>query len=429
MASDFNKPVVTSTYTDYPGEIRENVNDVAKMFEGTSGSNIPTGAKQLENNRILKRYNGASWDTLGYLAEDASSAVAGDTETYYTANVATGDGSGSDGSNRKAIEDFLLNKDCSGKSYYFYHSDSTIKENDDSTWIDISLVNCSVTIDTSTTALTIEQLDLTHAYFKKKGASNITANNYINVVTNSTFVQENGAVTCNGYIDTTDYLGLVASRGSYIYVYDPTASFGDITVAYNAKVEISSDVRCSGTLLCSGAGSNNVNVENCSGLAATANIDIDGDVIVRTNSAMSSGSQMVIDGTLSLSNTSVVVSGSFMTLNDDTTLTYNCSLQSGGALTAGFLHARFNSSIDVSTTLTSNYLRLVYGCHLNCGFGTSSVTGFAGAEYSSTIESSGALNVTGNLDLIGNAIFNSGTASTCGGAIDANTGSIANNIT
>lgn len=132
MASDFNKPVVGSNYATFPTEIRDNMTDVAKMFEGTTGSNIPTGAKQLSTDGILKRYNGSSWIAMGSLAGST---------TYYTSNTATGDYSGRDASNRMDI-DTLLAMDLRYRTIVISHVDSTIGYDDEIVFTD----SCHISI-------------------------------------------------------------------------------------------------------------------------------------------------------------------------------------------------------------------------------------------------------------------------------------------
>lgn len=73
MAADFNKPTAISDNADYSGEIRDNVDAVAKMsFSGAS--NVPTGALAIEaykanqtTARSLKKYNGSTWDDVSFI--------------------------------------------------------------------------------------------------------------------------------------------------------------------------------------------------------------------------------------------------------------------------------------------------------------------------------------------------------------------------
>lgn len=72
MSFDFNKPTVSNEYTAVPGQIRDNEQAAATMFDNVSGSNIPTYAKRiLYNGNSIEYWDGASWVVIGYLAPEA----------------------------------------------------------------------------------------------------------------------------------------------------------------------------------------------------------------------------------------------------------------------------------------------------------------------------------------------------------------------
>lgn len=100
--ADFNKPTITSLKADFPSEIREADISIARMFDGTTDSNIPTSSKRLQS-RTLSNWNGSSWDTLGYLFDtevtlDTDGTLSADSDSRlpsqkaiksYTDNIAT----------------------------------------------------------------------------------------------------------------------------------------------------------------------------------------------------------------------------------------------------------------------------------------------------------------------------------------------------
>ena len=42
--ADWSKPTLTSTYTNFLTEVKNRDDDLAKQFDGTTSSNVPTGA-------------------------------------------------------------------------------------------------------------------------------------------------------------------------------------------------------------------------------------------------------------------------------------------------------------------------------------------------------------------------------------------------
>jgi hypothetical protein len=67
MSADWSKPISTTLYTSVLSIIDERLDDVAKMFNGLSPTNLPTGAFRIDgsSNNLLQTYNGATWDNQG----------------------------------------------------------------------------------------------------------------------------------------------------------------------------------------------------------------------------------------------------------------------------------------------------------------------------------------------------------------------------
>lgn len=65
MAGDFSKPVSTDTYASLLQFIRENFTELAKLLDGSTAANIPTGAVRFNStSRRFERYNGTTWAEL-----------------------------------------------------------------------------------------------------------------------------------------------------------------------------------------------------------------------------------------------------------------------------------------------------------------------------------------------------------------------------
>ena len=63
--ADFNNPTVTSTYTSFPGYIRDSINAVAVGFTTSGHSNIPTNAIQWDTSaNRWKKWSGSAWVEL-----------------------------------------------------------------------------------------------------------------------------------------------------------------------------------------------------------------------------------------------------------------------------------------------------------------------------------------------------------------------------
>lgn len=78
MSADFNKPTVSSSYTTFPTEVRDNVSAVAKQ-DYSGASNIPTGTKRYNTStKQIEQYNGSTWDAqeITNLADGAVSTAA-----------------------------------------------------------------------------------------------------------------------------------------------------------------------------------------------------------------------------------------------------------------------------------------------------------------------------------------------------------------
>ena len=64
MAANFNKPDLSSLEVDAVDEYKERDVDIAKMFDGTSSTNIPTNAIKFDVTAgVLQRREGSAWVT------------------------------------------------------------------------------------------------------------------------------------------------------------------------------------------------------------------------------------------------------------------------------------------------------------------------------------------------------------------------------
>lgn len=136
--ADFLSPKNANPLLSLFGYVREGFDSVARMFDGTSDSNVPTGAKKIDGTtKEVFQYNGTAWDSLGFVNDtvnagaiaaqaqaDATQAQADATQAgldiadlstklgvegpidEYVAEVATGDGLGGDASNYMTWESF-----------------------------------------------------------------------------------------------------------------------------------------------------------------------------------------------------------------------------------------------------------------------------------------------------------------------------------
>lgn len=63
--ADWNEPDVDSSYTDVLSILKDRDQDVARMFDGTSHTNIVSGTKRWNDSQIrFEEWNGSSWDPL-----------------------------------------------------------------------------------------------------------------------------------------------------------------------------------------------------------------------------------------------------------------------------------------------------------------------------------------------------------------------------
>jgi microcystin-dependent protein len=65
MAANFSKPITTDLYTDILTTIRDNITDSIKMLDGSTATNIPSGAIRWSTaNGRFEKYNGSTWSAL-----------------------------------------------------------------------------------------------------------------------------------------------------------------------------------------------------------------------------------------------------------------------------------------------------------------------------------------------------------------------------
>jgi hypothetical protein len=140
--ADFQNPKNSGSLLSQFGFVRDLFTSVAKMFDGTSDSNVPTGAKRIVgSSKEVQEWNGSSWTSLGYVNDtanagavasaaqatadsaqsDATQAIAdagaaqtaadsaGGVKVFYVGSTGTGDGSGKDASNLIADSDMYAN--------------------------------------------------------------------------------------------------------------------------------------------------------------------------------------------------------------------------------------------------------------------------------------------------------------------------------
>lgn len=64
MSANWNTPTTSTVYTDVLGNIDERLDDAARMFNGLSPTNLPTGVFRIDgtSNNALQTWNGATWD-------------------------------------------------------------------------------------------------------------------------------------------------------------------------------------------------------------------------------------------------------------------------------------------------------------------------------------------------------------------------------
>ena len=76
MAANFNKPDLSSLEVDAVDEYKERDVDIAKMFDGTSSTNIPTNAIKFDvTSGVLQRREGGAWVTKALDIIDATTGT------------------------------------------------------------------------------------------------------------------------------------------------------------------------------------------------------------------------------------------------------------------------------------------------------------------------------------------------------------------
>lgn len=66
--ADFNLPTLTTAYADFLAQIKLRDEDIIKMLDGTTSSNIPSGAKRWNSiSSKFEKYNGTTWSDLSTL--------------------------------------------------------------------------------------------------------------------------------------------------------------------------------------------------------------------------------------------------------------------------------------------------------------------------------------------------------------------------
>ena len=67
--ADFSNPKNANPLLSFLGYIRDCFTSVAKMFDGTTDSNVPVGAKKIDGStKVVSQWNGSSWDAIGSVA-------------------------------------------------------------------------------------------------------------------------------------------------------------------------------------------------------------------------------------------------------------------------------------------------------------------------------------------------------------------------
>lgn len=63
--ANFNNPTLTSLYTNMVNEVKDRDVDILKWLDGTSSTNLPSGAKRWNaSNNYFEKFNGTSWSPL-----------------------------------------------------------------------------------------------------------------------------------------------------------------------------------------------------------------------------------------------------------------------------------------------------------------------------------------------------------------------------
>jgi hypothetical protein len=84
---DFSTPTLTTGYADFVAAVKARDEDIAKMFDGTTTTNLPNGAKRWNaTGKKFEKFDGTSWSDLTTLYEIKvadSNKLNGQLSTYY----------------------------------------------------------------------------------------------------------------------------------------------------------------------------------------------------------------------------------------------------------------------------------------------------------------------------------------------------------
>ncbi|QKF72794.1 hypothetical protein AFAEC_0603 [Aliarcobacter faecis] len=85
--ADFSLPTLVTTYADFLTQMKQRDEDIIKMLDGTTTSNLPSGAKRWNTSgNKWEKYNGSVWSDLSTLYEIKvrdSDKLNGQAATYY----------------------------------------------------------------------------------------------------------------------------------------------------------------------------------------------------------------------------------------------------------------------------------------------------------------------------------------------------------
>lgn len=84
--ADFQNPKNTNPLLSLFGYVRDGLDSIARMFDGTTDSNVPTGAKKIDGStKVVSQWNGSSWVAIGTVGDvtsiDADSVTVSNLET------------------------------------------------------------------------------------------------------------------------------------------------------------------------------------------------------------------------------------------------------------------------------------------------------------------------------------------------------------
>ena len=84
---DFSLPTLTTSYAEFVAAVKARDEDIAKMFDGTTTTNLPNGAKRWNaTSKKFEKFDGTSWSDLTTLYEIKvadSNKLNGQLSTYY----------------------------------------------------------------------------------------------------------------------------------------------------------------------------------------------------------------------------------------------------------------------------------------------------------------------------------------------------------